>query len=180
MTSYSDAYQDQIPIIADLVERSFTASEGAEEGKVVGALAKSLMESTPSDQISVFTAWQAGRIAGAIIFSKMFFTKDKRNVAILSPVAVAPDCQSKGVGTDLINHGLNTMSELGKDFAVTYGDPNYYSRFGFRHVTTQKVPAPFPLSHPHGWQALSLIDDIVDDLKGEAVCVPALHRSEYW
>jgi predicted N-acetyltransferase YhbS len=56
----------------------------------------------------------------------------------------------------LIQFGLETLSKDGVELAITYGDPNFYSKVGFQSVTEAVVPAPIPLQHPEGWLAQSL------------------------
>ncbi|MCG5517084.1 MULTISPECIES: hypothetical protein [unclassified Ectothiorhodospira] len=42
---------------------------------------------------------------------------------------------------------------------LTYGDPNYYSRIGFKPITEALAPAPFTLKQPEGWLGQSLFID---------------------
>jgi HAD superfamily hydrolase (TIGR01509 family) len=49
----------------------------------------------------------------------------------LGPVAVLPEFQRTGIGSRLIEAGLDICREQGIDFVVLLGDPRYYSRFGF-------------------------------------------------
>jgi len=49
----------------------------------------------------------------------------------LGPVAVLPDFQRQGIGSRLIEFGLELCREQGIDFVVLLGNPEYYSRFGF-------------------------------------------------
>jgi len=49
----------------------------------------------------------------------------------LGPVAVHPDQQLKGIGTAIINQGLQMLREINADGCALIGDPKYYSRFGF-------------------------------------------------
>jgi HAD superfamily hydrolase (TIGR01509 family) len=49
----------------------------------------------------------------------------------LGPIAVLPEFQRTGIGSQLMQTGLEMCREWGFDFVVLLGDPNYYSRFGF-------------------------------------------------
>ena len=49
----------------------------------------------------------------------------------LAPMAVLPNWQRKGVGTQLINKGLNACEKAGYDAVVVLGHTDYYPRFGF-------------------------------------------------
>ena len=50
----------------------------------------------------------------------------------LAPVAVHPDWQGQGIGSDLVREGLDTALEMDWKAVVVLGDPAYYGRFGFR------------------------------------------------
>ncbi|MEL6959575.1 MAG: N-acetyltransferase [Pseudomonadota bacterium] len=51
----------------------------------------------------------------------------------VGPIAVLPEHQGKGVGSDLMGHALGVAQAYGRDGVMLMGDPNYYSRFGFEH-----------------------------------------------
>jgi putative acetyltransferase len=72
----------------------------------------------------------AGRIVGHIAFSPVTVESVGGGVG-LAPVAVLPECQRNGVGSQLVREGLRRAKEAGAAFAVVLGEPAYYSRFGF-------------------------------------------------
>jgi predicted N-acetyltransferase YhbS len=45
---------------------------------------------------------------------------------------VLPAFQKQGIGSALITHTINLAREMGFPAICIYGDPRYYSRFGFR------------------------------------------------
>ena len=49
----------------------------------------------------------------------------------IGPVAVLPEFQRTGIGSHLMNIGLEICRQNGFDFTVLLGDPAYYCRFGF-------------------------------------------------
>ena len=49
----------------------------------------------------------------------------------LGPVSVSPDRQRSGIGSALIEAGLERLREMGADGCVLVGDRAYYRRFGF-------------------------------------------------
>lgn len=166
--------------IAALFRDTFTDSEGAEEGHVIHDLACALLETTPPDDLRVYLAEEEGAPCGCAIFTRLRFAGDPRSAFILSPMAVATAHQRKGVGQNLLIHALEDLRNEGVSVAVTYGDPNYYRRVGFRPVTIETVPAPLPLSMPEGWIAQSLTEDPLTPLNGPSVCAPALTRPDVW
>jgi putative acetyltransferase len=49
----------------------------------------------------------------------------------LAPMAVLPERQNQGIGSQLVREGLKECQRLGEDIVVVLGHPNYYPRFGF-------------------------------------------------
>lgn len=82
----------------------------------------------------------------------------RENMAIglhLAPIAIHPDHQGKGFGSELITKTLNADPILSKAIFVL-GDPSYYERFGFQSV---KSPVcPFDTNNQH-FRALRWVDD---------------------
>ncbi|WP_147125350.1 GNAT family N-acetyltransferase [Shimia ponticola] len=173
---------DNTDAIAQVFRESFAASEGPEEGDRIASLAARLMAETPVEDLRVVTAWDdlgPSKVVAAILFTRLRYP-DPRCVFLLSPVAVLPDYQRKGVGQTLITAGLQTLQSEGIDIAVTYGDPAFYARIGFQQVTIDQVPAPYALALPHGWQAQSLRGDDLTPLAGPAQAVAAWADPELW
>ena len=165
--------------IEAMFKATFTASEGPEEGTLIGGLVLRLMAETPPDALRVFTVWDGGALVGAILFTRLVFA-DRRTVFMLSPVAVATDRQGEGIGQALIIHGLALLRSEGVDIAVTYGDPAFYGRVGFVPVAESTVPAPHRLQHPEGWLGQSLQDAPLTPLKAPASCVAGFDDSRLW
>lgn len=166
--------------IAALFGDVFAASEGAGEGALIGALARELVEETPAGDRFVFVALDRGQVVGAIVFSRIVYGGDDRTVFVLAPVAVATDRQGEHIGQRLIRHGLDALRAAGTEVALTYGDPAYYEKVGFRPITVGTAPAPFPLSQPQGWLGQSLTGRELGRLKGPASCVGALSDPAFW
>lgn len=166
--------------IETLFASTFTASEGAREGARIGALARRLIMQTPADDLRAFTAWQDGALVGGIIFTRLAYAGDPRRVFMMAPVAVATRHQGTGIGQRPIAHGLDAIRSEGVDVAVTYGDPAFYGRVGFRPVAPVDLPAPQPLSQPNGWIAQSLTDAPLTPFQGPVRCVPAFDDPALW
>ena len=166
--------------IAGLFEAAFFASEGYLEGARIGDLARSLMEDVPAGDLFVFTAESGGALAGAVAFSRLSFDADDRSVFILSPMAVAPASQGRGVGQGLIRHGFDALRGNGVDIVVTYGDPRFYGKLGFSQISTEFAQPPYQPMMPEGWQGLSLTDRELTPLAGPSRCVEALDDPLMW
>jgi putative acetyltransferase len=71
-------------------------------------------------------------VLGHILFSPVTTSPPSEAKGIgLAPVAVLPAIQSQGIGSSLILAGLQLCQELGYDYCVVLGSPEYYHRFGF-------------------------------------------------
>ena len=172
-------HRGSVDDLVDLFTRTFAASEGADEGQIIGALARDVMNTTDDRDLKIFTAHQSGTLVGCILFTQLCY-QDDRTVFMLSPVAVAPENQKSGIGQKLINFGLDNLRQNGVHVAVTYGDPNYYIKTGFEHFTTDHLPAPKTLSFPHGWLGQSLTANKLEPLKGPCTCVEAFNNPSVW
>lgn len=65
-------------------------------------------------------------------------------LVLVGPVAVAPDQQGSGVGTQLMHVMLEQAEKLGNPPMVMIGDPEYYQRFGFTANATGGWTLPGP------------------------------------
>jgi predicted N-acetyltransferase YhbS len=165
--------------IESLFVAVFTESEGESEGALIGNLAKELIVSTDSRDVYGFVAVDRDKIVGALFFSRLTFEKSI-DVFILAPVAVRSDRQGMGIGQNLIDHGLKELKRRGARIVITYGDPAFYSKVGFRPISEDVIRAPFKLSQPEGWLGQSLTDDSIEAIPGPCSCVKALDNPAYW
>jgi putative acetyltransferase len=78
-------------------------------------------------------AEQDGEVAGHILFSPVTITEQDSVVTTvgLGPMAVLPARQSQGVGSKLVQTGLEMLRQAGHDLVIVLGHPDYYPRFGF-------------------------------------------------
>lgn len=80
-------------------------------------------------------AEKARRIVGQIAFSPAYPFSGGQGWYALGPIAVLPECQREGVGSELIHAGFASLEALRSAGCILVGDARYYSRFGF-------MPAP--------------------------------------
>lgn len=75
-----------------------------------------------------------GRIVGHLLLSKAAVVneEDSNEVIVLAPIAVLPEYQRQGIGSQLITEGLLRCKELGFGLVMLIGHPTYYPKFGFK------------------------------------------------
>lgn len=161
-------------------EAAFAASDGADEGRLVGTLARGLLTRVEQADLRVQATWDGDVATGCIIWTRLRFATEGPVVYLLSPVAVAPGHQGQGLGQELIRRGLDAHRGEGVAMAVTYGSPDYYGRVGFRPVAPSDVAPPHPLSQPEGWLACSLDAAAPTSPRGASRCVGPLDDPAYW
>ncbi|MEO7261663.1 MAG: N-acetyltransferase [Jatrophihabitantaceae bacterium] len=74
-------------------------------------------------------------IAGFVMLSHAELVKDsgaRHRVLTLSPLAVTPVMQGRGIGSALVRTGVREAGRLGEQLVLLEGSPRYYPRFGFR------------------------------------------------
>lgn len=163
-----------------LFTATFSASEGPEEGRLIGDLVRDMIATVPHDDIRVMTAVDGSEIVASAVFTRMEYPEDERTVFILSPVAVATARQGRGVGQALLRHGLNDLRVRGVDIVLTYGDVAFYARVGFTPISERDARAPQPLQYPAGWLGQALNGSPLGVIRGPSRCVAPLARPELW
>lgn len=110
------------------------------------------------------------RIVGHILFSHLpIVSGDATAEAVsLAPMAVLPSHQRRGIGSRLVETGLETCRERGQRIVVVLGHPEFYTRFGFSTELARPLRSPF--SGP-AWMALELVPGALDGVAGR-VCYP--------
>lgn len=54
----------------------------------------------------------------------------------LAPIAVLPEHQRTGLGTDLVRHAIAALKNRRQGIMVVVGEPAFYQRFGFKPART--------------------------------------------
>jgi putative acetyltransferase len=165
--------------LTQLFTSTFSASEGADEGGLIGSLVAKLSTDIDDLEIFCFGAIENEQLVGAIFFTRLLFA-DRAPIYMLAPVAVSTDHQKSGIGKALIRHGINELANHGALVAVTYGDPSYYEKVGFKPLSENVLKAPLDLSMPHGWLGLSLREEAIQARAERPACVDAFRDPAYW
>jgi putative acetyltransferase len=103
-----------------------------------------------------FVAVESEQIVGHIFFSPVAILQSGRSANVgecagdllilaLAPVAVLPEYQRQGIGSLLIQHGLEECIQLGFKAVVVLGSPTYYPRFGFIPAKKKGLGCEYPV-----------------------------------
>lgn len=82
-----------------------------------------------------------GEIVGHILFTRGTIEDDHsdHDALALGPLAVLPSYQNRGIGTQLMEKGLEMCEKAGHNVVFLLGHPNYYPRFGFVKGSTKGI-----------------------------------------
>jgi len=136
----------------DLVEAVFTASECAENGKLV----RSLVEEIRSKrfylpELELIMVDETDEVIGYVNFARFHLEgKFEDELLLLSPVAVKTELQRQHISKELIEYGLKKAAAMGYKAVIVEGNPmNYRSRgfvtsepFGITAHESVGLPAP--------------------------------------
>lgn len=127
---------------------------GSAEGELVAKLRRS------GDLVLSLAAGVNGEIIGHVAFSRLRISEGPSVRAIsLAPVAVLPAHQRQGIGTALIERGLQVLREAGETLVIVLGDPAYYGRFGFSSTLARQFKSPW---QGDAFQAVWLANPVSD------------------
>ncbi len=172
--------RESLPADTESIRTLHREAFGEAEGESVSGLAVDLLDDPSASPIVSFVAEQQGKVIGNVIFTavKIDGSATIAKVHIMAPLAVATKFQGTGIGTALIEHGLEKLQELGTSIVLVLGDPNYYSRAGF--TAAHNIAPPYELDYPEAWMALELIEGALEHTSGTAQCATCLNSPEHW
>ena len=112
-------------------------------------------------------------VIGHILFSKVVIKSKEEIIPALSlaPMAVLPKFQNKGIGSKLVNKGLEECRRLGHKIVVVIGHPGYYPRFGFLPAREKGLDVVFPVPD-EAFMVLELVPGSLNITQGEIIFPP--------
>jgi putative acetyltransferase len=99
------------------------------------------------------------RIIGHVMISHatLLGAESERRIAMLSPLAVDPAFQRRGIGSALVRTVTAEADTHGEPLVILEGSPRFYGRLGFEHSLRYGIDIPLPSwAPPEAAQVLRL------------------------
>jgi len=171
------AQETDLDSILKVIETAFSD----EESKIIMTLSAELSNETNRASITSLVAEVDTQVIGYASYSPILLkTASSISGYILAPLAVSPEHQKQGVGSNLVNAGIDMLTKYGADVLLVYGDPVYYGRFGFKEEIGCSFVPPYSLEYPFGWMGIMLNGTDTPDQPVKFKCVSALSKSDLW
>ena len=118
------------------------------------------------------------QVAGHVMFSRMTVRVDGRDVpaAALAPLAVDENWRRLGLGSRLVEAGIEAAREAGMHCAVVLGEPTYYRRFGFSLQAIAHLRTPYG---PGKLMGLELLSGVLSGVAGEVLYPAPFSRTQF-
>ena len=113
--------------------------------------------------VASLVACAAGEIVGHCAFSPLNTDRqpDRRDLLGLAPVAVHPQWQRRGIGSALIQSGLDECRRRAVAAVFVLGAPKFYARFGFRPARDSGIQCQFKAA-PGDFQVVPVCDALAN------------------
>jgi putative acetyltransferase len=149
--------------IPAIFEVNYQAFAHYDEARLVDALRDARVFNPELSLVAV----DGDRIIGHIMFPPVTIESSHTvtPAIALAPLVVHPDFQGLGVGTALIEEGLNVCRMLGHRIVIVIGHPGYYPRYGFRSARANGILAPFVVADDV-FMVLALEPGALDGIQG--------------
>ena len=119
-----------------------------------------------------------GKVVGHILFSRLPIVTEGGTVDALSlaPMAVMPSHQRQGIGSRLVEAGIEACREKGCKIVVVLGHTEFYPRFGFSTDLAQPLKSPF--GSGDAWMAMELVPGALTGIEGRVEYPPPFGQFE--
>jgi putative acetyltransferase len=135
--------------IAQVIDAAFGDTE-------TSAFTQSLRESAGYVPELTFVGEEEGELVGFTMLSYVELDEHDRPVLILTPMAVRPDRQRRGIGVAIVQAAVAAADERGEPLLLVEGVPAYYPRFGFCSASALGLEKPDARIPEEAWLALPL------------------------
>jgi putative acetyltransferase len=113
-----------------------------------------------------------GTIVGHILFSYIdLIDQESLKVLALAPLAVIPQFQRRGIGSALVQAGLEKANAIKEALVIVLGHPHFYTRFGFQPSVNYKITSPFQV--PEDVFMVKPLQSYQEKYQGKVIYPPA-------
>lgn len=160
-----DESEADVPAVRQLNELAFGQPQ---EASLVEAL-----RAAAHPHVSL-VAVESGEVVGHIFFSPVSIEPEESvspkavNAPMsmgLAPMAVLPQHQRRGIGSQLVREGLQACRRLGCGVVVVLGHPEYYPRFGFVPASRKGLRCEYDVPD-EVFMATELMPGALDGVRG--------------
>lgn len=140
------------------------------EGNIINALRQSC------NNLLSLVAFIEGHLIGHILFSPVIIENGNGLIQGmgLGPMAVLPKYQRQGIGSKLVEAGLDMLKAQSCPFVIVLGHPDYYPRFGFQRASLHGIRSQWEGIPDEAFLVL-----ILDELAMQGVSGIARYRREF-
>jgi putative acetyltransferase len=157
--------------IAEVVGRAF-----ADEPEVV-TMVSAVRGSSRYREGLAFVARLEDRVVGFVMLSGTDLVDEagiRRDVLLLTPLAVLPELQRRGIGAALVRAAVAEAERRGEALVVLEGSPDYYGRLGFEFAPAYDIHLHLPDWAPPEAAQVRLLAGYEPALRGRVEYPPAV------
>lgn len=107
-----------------------------------------------------FVALMDNKLVGYLLFTpiKINYSSNSKSISslALAPVSILTEYQKQGIGSQLIEYGINQLRSQGFSSIIVLGHEHFYPKFGFVPAKQYHIRASFPLTNENCFMALEL------------------------
>lgn len=110
-------------------------------------------------------------VVGHILFSELPIISANGTIPALAlaPMAVTPEWQRQGIGSELIRRGLAACREQGHRIVIVLGHPHFYSRLGFSAKLARRLDSPYS---GEAFMTVELVEGALQGISGRVQYAP--------
>lgn len=179
ITIRPEEHKDYKSIIS-LILRSFQEGTDYSDGTDIIALVEEIRDSKFYIPELSFVAERNNKVVGHFLFSKFplsptkeggYVNEERSEIVMLAPVSVHADYFRQGIGTAMINMGIEKVRELGYKGITVEGNYNFYNRLGFRTSSEYNIfpTSGYPMEEPRCMMCQETYEGSLDGIHGYIV-----------
>lgn len=163
--------KDDRPIVFELIRKAFEEEKMSDHNEHF--LVNELKTSSAFIPELSLVAEREKRLVGYILLTKILIRNEYREYPslALAPVAVLPEFQNKGIGTQLIKAAHKIAMGMGYGSVILLGHAEYYPRFGYRPAADFHIHFPSEIPEEN-FMAIELKRGALKNVSGTVVYPP--------